>query len=96
MNREELIEAVASDAGLSKAGAKSAIAAMIDNIQKAVSTGDKVVLTGFCTFEALKTAERQGSNPQTGQMVTIPAGVRPKFTPGKAFKDAVNHSHQSF
>ena len=89
MNREELIEAIAADTGLSKAGAKSAIVAMIDNIQKALRAGDKVVLTGFGTFEALKTAERQGRNPQTGQSVTIPAGVRPKFTPGKAFKDAV-------
>lgn len=90
MNREELIEAVAADAGLSKTAAKAAVVSVIENIQKAVANGDKVALVGFGTFEAIKTHERQGRNPQTGQPVTIAAGVRPKFTAGKGFKDAVS------
>lgn len=89
MTRDELIDAVAQEANLTKVAAKAALAAVIDNIQKAVAAGDKVALTGFGTFEALKTQERQGRNPQTGAAVVIPAGIRPKFTPGKAFKDAV-------
>lgn len=89
MTRDDLIEAVAQEANLTKAAAKAALSAVLDSIQKAVAAGDKVTLTGFGNFEALKTAERKGRNPQSGAEVIIPAGVRPKFTPGKGFKDAV-------
>lgn len=90
MNREQLIEQIATEADISKAAAQRAVAAFVNVVQNAVAAGDKVTITGFGVFDSVKTAERQGRNPQTGQPVTIAAGIRPKFSPGKGFKNAVS------
>lgn len=90
MNREELVAAVAKDVGLTRATAKEAVAAVLDNIQMSLAKGEKVTLVGFGNFDVVTSAERTGRNPQTGESVTIPAGKRPKFTAGKSLKDAVS------
>ena len=55
-----------------------------------MASGDKVTLVGFGTFEAAERAARIGRNPQTGAPLNIAASKTPKFSAGKAFKDAVN------
>lgn len=89
MNKQELINQVAEKTSMTKAEVGQVIGAMIDVVQDAVRSNDKVVLTGFGSFELVKTSERQGRNPATGAAITVPAGRRPKFSPGKAFKDFV-------
>jgi DNA-binding protein HU-beta len=54
-----------------------------------VANGGSVVLVGFGKFDTLKTKERTGRNPQTGEPMTIPEGKRPRFAAGKDFKDKV-------
>jgi DNA-binding protein HU-beta len=56
---------------------------------KAVKKGGKVALVGFGTFSVSKRKARTGRNPQTGATMKIPARKVPKFSAGKAFKDAV-------
>jgi len=51
--------------------------------------GQKVTLVGFGTFSVVKRKARKGRNPRTGAVITIPAAKTPKFTSGKALKDAV-------
>ncbi len=63
--------------------------AILDNISKALSKGDKVVLTGFGAFSISKRAARAGVNPKTGAKIQIPAMKVPKFKAGKALKEAV-------
>ena len=53
-----------------------------------LAAGDKVQLVGFGTFERVERGEREGRNPQTGKTIKIPAKKAPKFTAGKALKDA--------
>lgn len=89
MNKQDLIAAVAEKTGASKSSVSDFLAATLDEIQGAVKRNDKLTLIGFGSFELAKTTEREGRNPQTGATVKIPAGVRPKFTAGKAFKDFV-------
>lgn len=89
MNKSELIELIAKDADLSKAAAGRALESAIDNITKAVAAGDSVALIGFGTFKASTRAAREGKNPKTGEKLSIPEAVVPKFAAGAAFKTAV-------
>ena len=90
MNKSELIDAVASETGLSRADATNATDALLDSIVGALKLGDQVTLVGFGTFSVRARAARSGRNPQTGETIQIKASNSPGFKAGKAFKDAVN------
>ena len=90
MNKTELIDAIAKEAGLSKKDAAAALNAFTDTVTKELKKKGKVQLVGFGTFETTKRAARTGKNPQTGAAIKIPASVAPKFKAGKALKDLVN------
>ncbi|GAB4488149.1 MAG: HU family DNA-binding protein [Thermodesulfovibrionales bacterium] len=89
MTKAELIDKIAASAGLSKADADRALNASLDAIKGAMKKGQKVTLVGFGTFSTTKRKARKGRNPRTGQVINIPAAKTPKFTAGKALKDAV-------
>lgn len=91
MTKADLIEKMAAAADCSKAEAGRALDAMIGSITKAVKKGDKVSLVGFGTFSQSKKKARTGRNPKTGATIKIAARKAPKFSAGKAFKDAVNN-----
>lgn len=90
MNKTELIDAIAADCDLSKTAAQKVLESVVDNVVKAVASGDSVQLVGFGTFAQGKREERTGRNPRTGEEITIAAAKTVKFSAGKAFKDAVN------
>ncbi|MBE5833700.1 MAG: HU family DNA-binding protein [Butyrivibrio sp.] len=90
MNKTELIDAIAKEAGLSKKDAGNALNAFTNAVTKELKKKGKVQLVGFGTFETAKRAARTGRNPQTGKEIKIAASVAPKFKAGKALKDAVN------
>jgi DNA-binding protein HU-beta len=89
MTKTELVSKVAEKAGLSKKDAEKATASVIDAIVETLSSGDKVQLVGFGTFEVHHRAERIGHNPRTKEEITIQASDYPVFKAGKSFKDAV-------
>ena len=89
MTKAELIDKIASGTGLSKADASKALDATLHSVRSALKKGQKVTLVGFGTFAVVKRKSRKGRNPRTGQAITIPAAKIPKFTAGKALKDAV-------
>ena len=89
MNKSELIEAIAQEAGICKAAAQKALDATTNAVTNALKKGDTVTLVGFGTFYVGERAERQGRNPKTGEPLTIAAAKTPKFRAGKALKDAL-------
>lgn len=89
MTKAELIDKIASGTGLSKADASRALDSTLNSIRLALKKGQKVTLVGFGTFAVVKRKTRKGRNPRTGQVITIPAAKVPKFSAGKALKDAV-------
>ncbi|RJP34762.1 MAG: HU family DNA-binding protein [Actinobacteria bacterium] len=89
MNKAELIDAVASDAKMSKKDAGAAVDATIKIVTDALKKGDKVTLVGFGTWEVRKRAARKGVNPQTGEAIKIKATKAVSFKPGAALKEAV-------
>jgi DNA-binding protein HU-beta len=90
MTKEELVEKMAKDAGISKASASKALSSFTDGVTAALKKKDgKVTLVGFGTFSKGRRKARKGRNPQTGEMIKIKAANTVKFKPGKKLKDAV-------
>lgn len=90
MNKNELIAAVADQAGLTKADASKAVEAVFDTVTAALKKGDDVRLVGFGTFSVSNRKASVGRNPRNGEPMNIPASTQPKFKAGKGLKDAVN------
>jgi DNA-binding protein HU-beta len=90
MTKAELIEQIASDAGLTKAVAGDTLDALIGGIVGALKSKEgKISLTGFGTFSKSKRKARTGRNPRTGEEIKIKATNVVKFKPGKKLKEAV-------
>ncbi len=89
MNKSELVENMASAAGISKAAAEKSLTAMLESVTNALADGDKVTLVGFGTFSTSNRAARQGRNPQTGATIQIAARTVARFKPGSKLVDAV-------
>jgi len=90
MNKSDLVDAMASDAGISKAAAKAALESLTDNVTKSLKKGDKVALVGWGTWSVSKRAARTGRNPQTGKTIKIDAKNVVKFKAGAGLSKAVN------
>lgn len=90
MNKAELIDAMAAEAGLSKADAKRALDAFIDTTTGALKKGDRLSLVGFGSFSVSKRAARTGRNPQTGKEIKIAAKNVVRFKAGSELQGKVN------
>ncbi|MET9339514.1 MULTISPECIES: HU family DNA-binding protein [unclassified Nonomuraea] len=89
MNKRELVDAIADRVG-DKKTATEAVNAILDAIQKAVASGDKVSITGFGAFEMVHKPQRTARNPSTGAEIKVAESWGPKFRPGSDFKELVN------
>ncbi len=90
MNKAELIDAMAADAGISKAAAKKALDSFTGNVSGALAKGNRVSLVGFGSFAISKRAAREGRNPQTGAAIKIAAKNVVKFKAGAELSGKVN------
>jgi len=90
MNKSDLIEAMAADAGITKAAAGKALDSMMANVKGELKKGGKLSLVGFGSFSVSARAARNGRNPQTGATIKIPARNVVKFKAGSELKNAVN------
>jgi DNA-binding protein HU-beta len=89
MNKAELIEAIASQVGLSKTKVGEVIDALTETVTKTICDGEPIRITGFGTFEPRPRKSKAGVNPKTGERITVGARVVPAFRPGSDFKEAV-------
>lgn len=90
MNKQELIDAIAAESGLSKKDSKEALDALVKTVGKTLKSGDNISLVGFGSFSVIQKAARTGKNPQTGKPIQIAAKKAVKFRPGKELSDGVN------
>lgn len=90
MNKNDLVQAVADEANLSKADAARAVDAVLSSVGKALKQGDTVALVGFGTFQVKERAARTGRNPRTGEQVKVPSKRTPYFKMGKELKERLN------
>lgn len=89
MKRDELLAKMATDAGITKKAAGSALNSFMQGVMHSLKKGDKVSFVGFGTFDVSKRKARNGINPQTKKKIKIPARKVPVFRAGKKLKDIV-------
>jgi DNA-binding protein HU-beta len=85
MNKAELIEQIAKDAGLTKVQANEVLNSFTNTVVSTLKKGENVTLVGFGTFSVSQRSARNGRNPQTGEVIKIKARKLPKFKAGKDF-----------
>lgn len=90
MNKSDLIDAMAADAGITKAAAKKSLESFLDNVQNSLKNGNRVSLVGFGSWSVSKRAARDGRNPQTGKTIKIAAKNVVKFKAGSDLQSSVN------
>ncbi len=90
MNKADLIDKIAKDAGIARARADAAINSLLSGIEGDLKKGGHVTLVGFGAFSVSNRKARTGRNPQTGQPLKIAAKKVVKFSPGADLKTAVN------
>ena len=90
MNKSDLIDAMAAEAGISKTAAKAALESLTGNVTDSLKKGEKVALVGWGTWSVSNRAARNGRNPQTGKAIKIAAKNVVKFKAGAGLSDAVN------
>lgn len=90
MNKTELINKIAAEAGLSKADAKKALDATVTAIKDALAAGDKVALIGFGTFSVKERPAREAINLRTKEKISVAAKKVAKFKAGAELDAAVN------
>ena len=90
MNKSDLIDAMAADAGITKAASKKALESFLGNVEKSLKKGNRVSLVGFGSWSVSKRAAREGRNPQTGKTIKIAAKKVVKFKAGSDLQNSVN------
>lgn len=90
MTKQDLVNFIAEDTGLTKADATRALDSLMKGITEGLKKEGKVALTGFATFEVKQKAAREGRNPRTGETVTIAARKAVAIKAGSKLKDALN------
>jgi len=85
--KTDLVEDIAQETNLTKNKAKEAVDAFLESLSQELSSGSKVTLTGFGTFQVREQKAKRGRNPQTGEVMNIPAKNVVKFSPGKALRN---------
>ena len=90
MNKQQLVDAVAQNTGMTKKDSVSAVSAILDVITETLASGEDVNITGFGSFEVKTREARTGRNPKTGAPVEIPASKYVSFSAGSVLKEKVN------
>ena len=90
MNKSDLIDAMAEDAGVTRAAAKKALESFLGNVQGSLKNGNRVSLVGFGSWSVTRRAAREGRNPQTGKTIQIAAKNVVKFKAGSDLQTSVN------
>lgn len=95
LTQTQLADAVAKKAGLSRADARKAIAALEEVVIEQIGKAEKVKIGGIVQIEARyrpPTQEREARNPVTGEVIIIsakPASVAVKARPLAKVKNAL-------
>jgi DNA-binding protein HU-beta len=94
MHKNEFIRQIAKESGLPQTVVAQVLGSAVRVVARSLIAGQKVVWTGFGTFEMRTRSKRQGINPQTRQRIVIGATQTPGFTASSTFKERVLEQEQ--
>lgn len=86
LRKREMAGKVAESMGCSKSQGEQALNAVLASIVEAMRAGDRVVLTGFGTFELREVKARQVRpirGASSGELIEVPAHKRVRFRAGE-------------
>jgi DNA-binding protein HU-beta len=89
MKKIDLIEIVSEKAHSTRKASKESIEAFPSEVEKALSKGEKVVISGFGTFKSVLVKDKAVINPQTKQKQVVKSHRVARFTPGRSLKKSV-------
>ena len=89
MNKVELVSGLAKKTGLTKQEAEKAFDSVFEVIMEALEEGEKVIVSGFGTFEVKERKAHKGHDPRTKEDIHIPAMKAATFKAGKELKERV-------
>ena len=90
MNKQELIDTLATKLTMSKQDAERVIQGFTEVVTEALKNGQEVNISGFGAFVVMQRSARMGVNPQRPEeKIQIAATKVPKFRAGKNLKEAV-------
>lgn len=89
MTKKDLVEQVARKGHLTKKAATEAVEIFLQEIQRALVKGEKVILTGFGTFRVIQMKQKSVKVPGTGEEKVVRSHRLPRFVPGKSLKRIV-------
>ena len=90
MNKNELVEAISNETGLTRVKSTEVVTSIINTITNTLKNGEKVTITGFGTWSTTKRDARKGRNPKTGEVIDIPSKNVAKFKAGNDLNKTVN------
>jgi DNA-binding protein HU-beta len=88
--KAEIVDAIAGDAGMTKASATQALDAVVNYLQQALKKGERVGVPRLGNFSVADRKARAGINPQTKEPIRIAASKVVRFRPGKDLKELLN------
>ena len=89
MNKNDLIQSIASSAQISRTAAERGLNGLLTTMSAAMKEGQRITLIGFGSFSVVERAPRTGRNPKTGESVPIPPRRAVKFRPGKELSEKI-------
>ncbi|HML86061.1 MAG TPA: HU family DNA-binding protein [Bacteroidales bacterium] len=89
MNKQDLIDAMAANSGITKTEARVALESLVDAMRSALKGGDTISLTGFGSFQVAERSARTARNPKTGETIKVDARKVVRFKPGSNLKEGL-------
>ena len=90
VTKDNLIQSLYDQCGLSRPTSKASIETLFELIKKALESGDDVLISGFGKFFVRRKAPRRGRNPATGEDLTLDARTVVGFKCSGILKERIN------
>jgi len=95
MTKAELIEALSTEAGLTRSKAQEVVKVFFDGISNTLTNNDRVEIRGLCSFFVKQHKGYTGKNPKTGESIKVKPKKLPFFKCGKELKETVDTYRKS-
>jgi integration host factor subunit beta len=90
MTKRELIRKLAQRLDINPKEAKLVVDTILEEIEEALTRGEKVQIRGFGVFSIREHQGFKGKNPRTGEVFFVPPRKVPHFKTAKELKERLN------
>lgn len=90
LTKADLADAIYASLPVDKQKAAQIVEDYIELIKEALEKDNKVMLSGFGSYEVKYKPPRRGRNPQTGESIILRARRVVKFKPSQLLRKAIN------